>query len=124
MEWKTFTSILSIVGEDCNGKKYRNYLYTDTHTGYGYSFSRNHADILDVIDTARANEQPVYVHCWGGKGRTGTVVGCYLVRHGLALGEDALKEIKHLRRHDPKADESSPENESQCNFVRSWQQGQ
>ena len=80
--------------------------------------------ILDVIDTARSNEQPVYVHCWDGKGRTGTVVGCYLVRHGLALGEDALKEIKHLRRHDPKADEPSPENESQRNFVRSWQQGQ
>ena len=24
----------------------------------------------------------VYVHCWGGVGRTGTVVGCYLVRQG------------------------------------------
>ena len=80
--------------------------------------------ILGVIDTARSSGQPVYVHCWGGKGRTGTVVGCYLVRHGLALGEDALKEIKHLRRHEPKADEPSPENESQRNFVRSWQQGQ
>ena len=34
--------------------------------------------ILDRIDQALAQQRPVYVHCWGGKGRTGTVVGCYL----------------------------------------------
>lgn len=36
--------------------------------------------ILDAID--RAAGSIVYVHCWGGHGRTGTVAGCYLVRHG------------------------------------------
>ena len=42
--------------------------------------------ILDAIDTALAARRPVYVHCWGGIGRTGTVVGCFLVRHGLSAG--------------------------------------
>lgn len=33
---------------------------------------------------ALAAGQTVYVHCYGGIGRTGTVVGCWLVRHGLS----------------------------------------
>lgn len=36
--------------------------------------------ILDDIDAAIAEGRPVYVHCWGGRGRTGTAVGCWLVR--------------------------------------------
>ena len=40
------------------------------------------AAILDVIDAKLAEGQQIYLHCWGGIGRTGTVVGCYLVRHG------------------------------------------
>ncbi len=31
--------------------------------------------ILDDIDSAIADEGVAYVHCWGGIGRTGTVVG-------------------------------------------------
>jgi len=38
--------------------------------------------ILDCIDASIEAGRPVYVHCWGGRGRTGTVVGCYLARHG------------------------------------------
>ena len=41
------------------------------------------AGILDAIDKALEDGKNVYVHCWGGIGRTGTVVGCWLVRHGM-----------------------------------------
>src|SRR3954467_10040272 len=34
--------------------------------------------ILDVIDRSISDENAVFVHCWAGRGRTGTVVGCYL----------------------------------------------
>ena len=37
---------------------------------------------LDTIDGALAAGETVYVHCWGGIGRTGTVIACWLVRHG------------------------------------------
>ncbi len=40
------------------------------------------------------------MHCWGGVGRTGTVVGCWLVRHGLDDG-DAIARIATLRRELP-----------------------
>jgi len=76
--------------------------------------------ILDRIDQALAQQRPVYVHCWGGKGRTGTVVGCYLVRHGIAEGKAAMKAIQEMRRNDPKAHEASPETREQCDFLLRW----
>lgn len=80
--------------------------------------------ILDDIDQALAEGRPVYVHCWGGKGRTGTVVGCYLARHGLANGPEALVRIQELRRNDPTSGHPSPETERQRDLVRSWKVGE
>jgi protein-tyrosine phosphatase len=37
---------------------------------------------LDLIDDELRSGGVVYVHCWAGCGRTGVVVGCWLVRHG------------------------------------------
>jgi protein-tyrosine phosphatase len=49
--------------------------------------------ILDEIDGELAAGGLVYVHCWAGCGRTGVVVGSWLVRHGMdpnaALGRIA-----------------------------------
>jgi hypothetical protein len=74
---------------------------------------------LDTIDAILAANRVVYVHCWGGFGRTGTIVGCYLVRHGLS-GAAALAELRHLRRGSPYAAHPSPEREAQRAMVRSW----
>jgi protein-tyrosine phosphatase len=62
----------------------------------------------------------VYVHCWGGFGRTGTVVGCHLVRHGRS-GAAALARLNELRRETPYAAHPSPEREAQRALVRSWE---
>ena len=80
--------------------------------------------ILDDIDRALAAENPVYVHCWGGIGRTGTVVGCYLSRHGLAQGDEAISMIQELRRHISNWQVPSPENEIQRAMIRSWEAGE
>ena len=79
--------------------------------------------VLDTIDAALAEGLPVYVHCWGGRGRTGTVAGCYLARHGYATGQRALDFVQHLRRTDAKAFASSPETQRQCRMVREWPVG-
>ena len=80
--------------------------------------------ILDAIDAQLEQGAPVYLHCWGGKGRTGTVVGCWLARHGLANGDEALRRVQYLRRDDPTASQPSPENRLQCHMVCSWQVGE
>jgi Inositol hexakisphosphate len=74
---------------------------------------------LDLIDSELERGEVVYLHCLGGRGRTGTVVGCWLVRHG-ASGEEALAKIKGLRQHLPHAAGPSPETPEQCDLVRSW----
>lgn len=79
--------------------------------------------ILDALDSARARRQPVYVHCWGGRGRTGTVVGCFLARHSRASGDAALALVQHLRRDEATAAQPSPENEAQRAMVRGWREG-
>jgi protein-tyrosine phosphatase len=43
--------------------------------------------ILDAIDEAVADRHTVLVHCRGGIGRTGTVVGCWMRRHGASAEE-------------------------------------
>ena len=76
--------------------------------------------ILNAIDAAMEAGRTVYLHCWGGIGRTGTVVGCYLVRHGLD-GAAALKRVAELFAVMPKAIyHQSPQTHAQCAFVRDW----
>lgn len=75
------------------------------------------ASILDRIDEAIGSVRPVYVHCRGGWGRAGTVVGCWLARHGVSEGHNILGVIRRLRRHDPTARDLSPETSAQREFV-------
>ena len=77
--------------------------------------------ILDDIDEAMAGGKAVYVHCWGGVGRTGTVVGCWLVRHGLT-GDEALNQIAEWWKGMEKAYRipRSPEMPRQREYVRNW----
>jgi len=63
--------------------------------------------ILGVLDELLAGGRTVYLHCRGGIGRTGTVLGCYLVRQGQTA-EEALASI------------DGPETDEQRAFVRAW----
>jgi Swiss Army Knife protein, DSP-PTPase phosphatase domain len=94
--------------------------------------------ILDRLDHELADGRVVYVHCYGGLGRTGTVVGCWLTRRGFT-GEQALERIPILREAipDPAWNLSpamrqllgdapnaghhlSPQTQQQREFVRAW----
>ena len=78
-------------------------------------------DILNVIDGALNEGRNVYVHCWGGIGRTGTTVGCYLVRHGMT-GDEALAQLARWWATDPRrfTFRRTPETDEQVQFIRGW----
>jgi protein tyrosine/serine phosphatase len=77
--------------------------------------------ILNTLDTALSAGRKVYLHCWGGVGRTGTTVGCYLVRKGLS-GEEALAQLADWWRSVPKSARflRSPETDAQVRFILDW----
>ena len=72
--------------------------------------------ILDEIDAELADGGVVYVHCWAGCGRTGVVVGSWLVRHGAEPGE-ALQRIAEARGL------GCPQTLEQRIFVLDWHRG-
>ncbi len=76
-------------------------------------------DILATIRASIERGDPVYVHCWGGIGRTGTVVGCWLTERGQA-NDDAIVAIAALRKRIRKCGTPSPETREQAAFVREW----
>ena len=78
-------------------------------------------EILDAIEKSIDEKQCVYLHCWGGHGRTGTVVGCWLRQHDFS-GVDALQHIKKLRSYDPGLLQwESPQNTAQKDMILYWE---
>ena len=79
--------------------------------------------ILDTIDAELQAGKKIYLHCWGGIGRTGTTVGCYLIRHGKT-NEESLRQLAEWWREVPKSQlhPHSPETNEQREFVRTWKE--
>jgi protein-tyrosine phosphatase len=79
-------------------------------------------EILDAIDSHILQGGMVYLHCWGGVGRTGVIVGCWLERHGFK-GEAALDRLRKLWHDCPKsANRKSPETTQQEQYIVCWQE--
>lgn len=77
---------------------------------------------LDAIDRNIAGGRTVYVHCWGGIGRTGLIVGCWLARHG-APGTDALHRLQELWKDCSKWPlHESPQTRAQRDYVIRWRE--
>jgi ADP-ribosyl-[dinitrogen reductase] hydrolase len=81
------------------------------------------AEILFAIDRRIREGGVVYLHCWGGVGRTGLVVACWLQEHGRAP-DDSLAELsakwstveKIYRKPE------SPETSVQVSWIKTWAQ--
>lgn len=80
-------------------------------------------DALDAIDGHLAEGRTVYVHCWGGVGRTGVIIGCWLARRYCEPGAAALELLQDLWQENPKSrTRQSPETEEQREYVRRWRE--
>ena len=80
------------------------------------------AVILNRIDAALDDGQNVYVHCWGGSGRTGAVVGCWLRRHGRFAADEVLEGLQALREAGDREGgwKPTPNTPDQAEFIVGW----
>jgi protein-tyrosine phosphatase len=72
---------------------------------------------LDLIERG-TEEGLVYLHCRGGCGRTGVILGCYFVEQGMAA-DAALRRVHELTR--ALWSSACPETWEQVELVRRWQ---
>jgi len=75
---------------------------------------------LETIEIGLRERTPTYLHCWGGHGRTGTVVACHLIRKGHTA-QQAIDALLSLRADLPQ--NHHPFEGNQERFVRSWADG-
>lgn len=83
------------------------------------------AEVLDALADSAAAGRRAAVHCWGGIGRTGVVVGCHL-QHALGLsGEEALAHIAREWQTVAKVhrEPTSPQTPAQFALVRQYRAG-
>ncbi len=87
-------------------------------------------EVLDAIDRslrlADDTRPPrvTYVHCFGGVGRTATVVCSWLLLRGTSTAASIFEDLAALRRGDLEAGQRpAPENPVQRDFVTSWAAG-
>lgn len=81
------------------------------------------AEMREILDVLHAETQAggvAYVHCWGGKGRTATVVGCYLLETERENRRTVLEKIRSLTAHASKFFWPTPQTPEQCGFVTGW----
>jgi len=79
--------------------------------------TQDHYDrIVGDLESALNAGSKVFVHCWGGVGRTGTVVGIWHVVRGHTP-EEALARIQAARAGTKKAGRASPEVPQQVNAI-------
>jgi len=78
-------------------------------------------EILRYLHSQLEQNRTVYVHCWGGIGRTGTVVGCHLIEQGYSPSQ-ALDHIASRWTHMEKIRRfpRSPQTDAQVRFVLNW----
>ena len=77
-------------------------------------------NILSIVQDSIRQKKIVYLHCWGGVGRTGTAVGCFLLNNSLASKENVLETINYLKRTTSIDKRQSPETEEQRKFLMDW----
>ena len=76
---------------------------------------------LDAIYEAIDAGDMLYLHCWGGIGRTGTVVGCLLCEQGFSAAEAlAVIDRKWLSMEKRGRHPRSPETAAQVAFIERW----
>jgi protein-tyrosine phosphatase len=79
-------------------------------------------NLMAYIDNAKSENGTIYIHCWGGVGRTGTIVACWLVYNGMSANE-ALAHLNELWKSCPKSRRRPycPDHGCQIGFIKHYE---
>lgn len=73
-----------------------------------------------VADVIKKKNAKVYIHCWGGVGRTGLIVGCLYEYFGEKF-EEALAHLRKSFQDCPKSKfRHTPETQQQVDFIKGF----
>lgn len=96
------------------GVAYKRFAIPDTSVIGDGGYDR----ILDYISAELNAGRVVVAHCWGGKGRTGTVVGSWLIDNEGVGYPAVIDRMQELRRGTSKADHPVPDTPEQHDVLR------
>lgn len=108
---------------------YRNYLQKNHKNIEVYNFKIKDftcpsreiiTEILDLIDLKINKGHKIYIHCLGGIGRTGTIIGSYKLRHKICNDKNILEYMQNLRLKNGCKKIKSPETNEQISMVVNW----
>lgn len=79
-------------------------------------------NLMEYIDNAKSENGTIYIHCWGGVGRTGTIVACWLVYNGMSA-KVALAHLNELWKSCPKSNRRPycPDHGCQIDFIKQFE---
>ncbi|MFX1577023.1 MAG: dual specificity protein phosphatase family protein [Promethearchaeota archaeon] len=63
---------------------------------YGTPSLKQINEFVDLVNTNRAKNRPIAIHCYMGWGRTGTLLAAYLISEGMGTDE-AIAEVRDKR---------------------------
>lgn len=78
--------------------------------------------LMHRIDELKQQEGFIYIHCWGGVGRTGTIIACYLARQlKKQTLDETLQALRNQFSEMPKsAYRKTPETKEQMDFIEKF----
>ena len=93
-------AILSLTEQPLDGQALQEFGFDYRHIPIADMTAPGMGDLglaMEFIETAERKRKPVLVHCAVGRGRTGTVLACYLVQKGF----DPAEAIRRVRSRRP-----------------------
>jgi hypothetical protein len=113
-------AMLGLSQDDVDTIEYHRFAIPDRCTPASHALV---SDICAVLADCQNRGRKAAIHCRGGVGRTGTIVGCWLVQSGLA--KDGKEALAFIEREWSQVEKSkrfprSPETGGQEDYVRAF----